>query len=92
MSQKITKQNIYNFIEGNTRMFTEAFQATHIKEQIAYRSLLCKDDCALNGKCIVCGCSYPGRIHTSKTCNEERFPDMMAGLEWQEFKKDNNIE
>lgn len=91
MSHKITKQNIFNFIEGNTRMFTEEFQVNHIKEQIAYRALLCKDDCEANGKCIKCGCSYPGRIYTSQSCNKDRFPDMMSRLEWEEFKINNDV-
>ena len=40
MSKEITLNNIYNFIEGNTRLFTKSIQPTHIKQQIAYRMLL----------------------------------------------------
>lgn len=92
MSKKITLSNIYNFIEGNTRLFTKEMQPDHIKQQIAYRMLICKDDCAKNGKCIKCGCSYPGRVYTSQSCNTDRFPDFMSRIDWEKFKKDNNIE
>lgn len=92
MKHKITKQNIYNFIEGNYRMFLQDLQANHIKEQIAYRMLLCQNDCALTGKCVVCNCDYPGRVYTTESCNKERFPNLVSNVEWEEFKKLNSIE
>ena len=92
MSKEITVQNIYNFIEGNTRLFTKSIQPDHIKQQISYRMLLCKDDCAKEGHCIKCGCDYPGRVYTSESCNKDRFPDFMSRIDWEEFKKDKNIE
>ena len=92
MSKEITLNNIYNFIEGNTRLFTKSIQPEHIKQQIAYRMLLCKDDCAKEGHCIKCGCDYPGRIYTTESCNTDRFPDCMSRIDWEEFKKDKNIE
>lgn len=92
MSKEITLNNIYNFIEGNTRLFTKSIQPEHIKQQIAYRMLLCKDDCAKEGNCIKCGCDYPGRVYTTESCNTDRFPDFMSRIDWEEFKKDKNIE
>lgn len=86
MSKKITLSNIYNFIEGNTRFFVKELQPEHIKEQIAYRMLLCNNDCAVNGECIKCGCKYPERVYTSKSCNDERFPDFISKLNWEEYK------
>ena len=91
MSKEITVQNIYNFIEGNTRLFTKSIQPEHIKQQIAYRMLLCKDDCAKEGHCIKCGCDYPGRVYTSESCNLDRFPNLMSRIEWEEFKIKNEI-
>ena len=91
MSKQITAQNIYNFIEGNTRLFTKELQPSHILEQISYRMLICKDDCGRDGKCIKCGCDYPGRVYTSQSCNLDRFPNLMSRLEWEEFKIKNNI-
>lgn len=91
MNKEITLSNIYNFIEGNSRMFTGRFQPQHIKEQISYRMLICSKDCAINKKCIKCGCDYPGRVYTSESCNLERFPNLMSRIEWDKFKKENNI-
>ena len=92
MSKEITVQNIYNFIEGNTRLFTKSIQPDHIKQQIAYRMLLCSKDCAITKQCVKCGCDYPGRVYTTESCNKERFPDFLSKVDWEEFKKDKNIE
>ena len=93
MSKKITLSNIYNFIEGNTRLFTKSIQPEHIKQQIAYRMLLCKDDCMITKECKYCGCDVPGKMYVSKSCNNgDRFPDLMSKVDWEEFKKDKNIE
>jgi hypothetical protein len=91
MSKEITAQNIYNFIEGNIRLKTKSIQPSHIKEQIAFRLLKCKDDCTKKGKCIACGCDFPDRVYSSESCNPDRFPNFMSGLEWEEFKFKNKI-
>ena len=92
MSKEITAQNIYNFIEGNIRLRTKSIQPQHIKEQIAYRLLKCYNDCVKKGECIVCGCNFPDRAYSTKSCNTDRFPDFMSRIDWEEFKKDKNIE
>lgn len=92
MSKEITLSNIYNFIEGNIRLKTKSIQPSHIKEQIAYRLIKCKDDCEILKQCIICGCDFPDRAYSTESCNIERFPDFMSKLEWNKFKKDNNIE
>lgn len=91
MSKEITLSNIYNFIEGNIRLRTKSIQPQHIKEQIAYRLLKCSNDCAKKGECIVCGCDFPDRAYSSQSCNLDRFPNFLSRLEWEEFKKDNNV-
>ena len=93
MSKEITLNNIYNFIEGNTRLFTKSIQPEHIKQQISYRMLQCKDDCMITKECKYCGCDVPGKMYVSKSCNNgDRFPDLMSKVDWEEFKKDKNIE
>jgi len=91
MSKEITLSNIYNFIEGNTRLFTKNLQPQHIKEQISYRLLKCKDDCAKKKICIKCGCDYPDRAYAKKSCNLDRFPNFMNKVDWEEFKIKNEI-
>ena len=93
MSRKITLSNIKQFIEGNTNMLlAEAgMQAPHLKEQVAYRMLICQP-CMETGQCEVCGCSVPGKLYVKKSCNKgKRFPDMMDAEDWNQFKSDNNI-
>ena len=93
MKQKITFKNIISFLEGNSQVLLEELklQPQHLKEQIAYRRLMCKDDCALSNKCIKCGCDFKGKTSVSSSCNPDRFPDLMAGKEWEEYKTKNNI-
>jgi hypothetical protein len=91
MGKGITLSNIYNFIEGNIRLKTKTLQPQHIKEQISYRLLMCKDDCAKKRECIKCGCDYPDRAYTKESCNLDRFPNFMSKIDWEEFKKENNV-
>jgi hypothetical protein len=93
--RKITIKDIYNYIDGNVRsMLSElGLCEKHIKEQIAYRLLKCKDTCLVNKKCQHCGCNLPERAFSSLSCNNgEIFPDLMNEKDWIEFKKDNNID
>lgn len=93
MKQKITLKNISSFIEGNTQLILEEFrfQPLHIQEQIVFRRLVCKDDCAVTGLCIVCGCHFLGKSSVRESCNKERFPDLMSKNEWEQYKKKNDI-
>jgi len=94
MKQKITVKNIKSFLEGNTQRVLEELnlQPEHIQEQIAYRRLLCKDDCAVQNKCIKCGCDFKGKTSVQESCNKgERFPDLMSKLEWDKYKETNDI-
>jgi hypothetical protein len=91
---KITLKDISNYIEGNVRLGLDEVGLTqpHLKEQIAYRALMCKEDCATQGKCKHCGCGLPGRWYSTPSCNGgERFPDLMPEDKWLEFKKQNDI-
>lgn len=83
--------NIYNYIEGNTNKLLSSInlRSQYYIEQIQYRSLICSKDCIPQGKCIKCGCSTPGRLYTTKTCNSDRFPDIMNEQQWEQFKRDN---
>jgi hypothetical protein len=94
MKQKITLHNIKSFLEGNLQLGLEQLnlQPQHIQEQIAYRRLICKDDCAVNNACIKCGCDFKGKTSVKESCNKgERFPDLMGKLEWELYKKQNDI-
>ena len=94
MKQKITLSKIKSFLEGNFQLGLESLnlQPPHLQEQIAYRRLLCSKDCAVNNQCIICGCDFKGKTSVKKSCNEERFPDLMNNIEWQQYKIDNEIQ
>lgn len=94
MNKKVTFKDIINYAEGNSKQLVDKFDllSKHKKEQFEWRKSICANDCVLEGKCKYCGCSVPGKLYVKKSCNEgERFPDMMDQLEWNIYKKENNI-
>lgn len=93
MGRKVTVKNIKSYLEGNAQRLLEELgvQSQHIQEQIAYRRLICKDDCAVNNACIKCGCDFKGKTSVSESCNPERFPDLMSRIEWNKYKLENKI-
>lgn len=95
MSQKIRLQDLRNYVEAHKTMLQEGLgiASPHLLEQVAYRMELCKDTCVPNGKCKNCGCTLPGRLYASESCNNgEIFPDLMSRLEWDKFKETINEE
>ena len=90
---KINLKNIKSFLEGNSKMLlaNAGIQQEHLKEQVAYRMLLCSD-CMEKGSCKICGCDLPGKLYVSESCNKgEIFPDLMSKPEWDKYKKENDI-
>lgn len=90
----ITPKKIFQFVEGNLKMLGDEFGILpdSQKEQVLYRSQICKDDCIKYGYCIECGCSVPGKLYVKKSCNGgKRFPDLMPSADWEKYKSDNNI-
>jgi hypothetical protein len=92
--KKITITNILSYLEGNTRSILNELelQPQHIQEQIAYRRLVCKDDCSRRDQCVYCGCSFKGKTAVKESCNKgERFPDLMSKSDWDKYKEENGI-
>jgi hypothetical protein len=90
----ITITNILSYLEGNTQLILEELklQPEHVREQIVYRRLLCKDDCAVTNKCVYCGCDFRGKTSVGESCNKgARFPNLMSNEDWIKFKADNGI-
>lgn len=94
MSRKITKSNIYNYLEGNGKLILNklGLSQPHIKEQVAYRLLMCKDTCVPAGRCRICTCPLPNRAFSTDSCNKELFPDLMNEQDWLTFKQANGVE
>lgn len=91
---EVNLKNILQFFEGNINILGDNFNLLprYKREQVLWRMSICKDDCVIKGRCIYCGCSVPGKLYVEKSCNMgNRFPDMMEQLEWEEYKKQNNI-
>jgi hypothetical protein len=91
---EINLKNISQFIEGNVNMLSDRFNLlpNHKREQVSWRLEVCKDDCVIEGICKYCGCSVPGKLYVDKSCNNgKRFPDMMDEIEWEDFRKKNNL-
>lgn len=61
-------------------------------EQIAYRSQFCSS-CLKNKKCDICNCNVYDALSDILSCNKgKRFPKMVNRLDWEAYKKQNNIE
>jgi hypothetical protein len=91
MLKNVTFKNVSAFVEGNTKQILAdmGLQPKHIEEQIMYRASLCSS-CINAGKCEVCGCKVPGKLYVAKSCNPDKFPDLMDNNKWEEFKKNLN--
>jgi len=90
----ITGKKVFQFFEGYIKLVGDKFDVLpkHIKEQVVYRSLICKD-CMKLGQCAYCGCSVPGKLYVEKSCNKgKRFPNLMNETKWNNFKATNNIQ
>lgn len=87
-------KDIKNYIEGNVNKTLSSLELLNdtIEEQVEYRKTFCKD-CEEIGKCVYCGCNYPGRLYSTPSCNYgERFPDLMNKEEWNEYKENKRRE
>lgn len=91
---KVTPKKILQFLEGNLKMFGEQIHllSEHEKEQVAYRAMLCKDECVKLSYCKYCGCNLPGKFYVKESCNNgEIFPNLMKKEQWEKYKLENNI-
>lgn len=96
-------KNIKNFAEGTLNYIKFKNENTsnsvffkkledHVKEQAFYRAYLCQK-CLSNGACIRCGCKTPEMFFSPKKVDSEgKWREMLNKEEWEQFKKDNNIE
>jgi len=85
---------IFQFAQGNIRLLGDEFNLLpkHLKEQVRYRSEICKDECVKYGKCRYCLCDLPGKFYVTESCNKgEKFPDLMDEESWVKYKEENNI-
>lgn len=100
---KLTASNIKGFTQGNLREFLFDMDIllpdSYIKEQSIYRLHQVAEkspECLeADGLCKICGCSITSKVYEDRGCsNSEKpcYPSMMSKLEWEKFKKDNNIE
>jgi hypothetical protein len=91
---KITLKKIGQYLEGNLKMFGDKIYllSDHEKEQVAYRAMICKDECVKLEYCVYCGCDLPGKFYVKESCNGgERFPNLMSKQDWEKYKLENGI-
>lgn len=88
---KYTASNILSYLEGNFKYQWNKLLGSpqHIQEQVAYRLYQCKNDCLIDNKCIVCQCPPNKKAFVKKSCNPERFGDLLNREEWEKFKQNN---
>lgn len=89
----INLKNVKAFISGNLTYYLSKIidLPLHLKEQYYFRLYQCKDDCLIRKRCIKCNCPTLKKAYVLESCNINRFPDLLAGKEWEEYKIKNNI-
>jgi hypothetical protein len=86
---EITGSKIKSFVQGYSRYYFDNMFGLpeYIKEQVYYRLYICRDTCLISGKCEKCSCPTIKKAYASKSCNLEKFPDLMSNGEWRLFKE-----
>lgn len=82
------------FIQANWDYYQDKWLDStplYIKEQVAYRLTICKDDCVKTGYCIVCDCPTHKKAWAETSCSPKRFPDRLDKESWEKYKKENEI-
>jgi len=96
--KKLNLKSILNYAEAeyqswkSTSKFLDADK--HIEEQSIWRlsQIKEKSPICLEGSCILCGCSTQEKSFEMGKCNGGCYPIRMSAIEWNKFKKKNNIE
>ena len=92
--EEITFSNIKSFIQGHARAYLDKIRLLpeHTREQVFYRIYICRDTCLPLRKCEICTCSAIKKSYATKSCNKEKFPDLMPAVDWKSYKQVNNID
>lgn len=99
MQNRYTPKNVRSFIQGYSRYYYDNIfgLAEHIKQQVIYRLYTCKDSCLKQteedkiGRCEECKCPTIQKAYATKSCNLEKFPDLMDRKSWESFMEEKNI-
>lgn len=87
--REVSLLDVRNFLIGNFKYYYDKFvrYPDFVQEQLQYRYDKCKKDCIPNNACIGCGCPPIKKHFLTKSCNSDRFPDLMSKEDWEKFKK-----
>jgi hypothetical protein len=102
---KITPKNIKKFITGwyrwflfklSRKKFLKGFEEfdflpEHQQEQFKYRLSVIDSECAAAGACKICGCKIPQLQLADESCDGNCYPEMMSKIDWENYKKQNNV-
>lgn len=91
LSDYFKYKNIRDYVQGTYNYFFKNTIEQHKKEQAFHRALLCKP-CLNAGSCEHCGCATPHLFFApNKTDAGNKWGVMLEAAEWEEYKKENNI-
>lgn len=68
------------------------FLPKHQMEQFVWRQQIMNPLCLAQGKCVICGCQTPQLQMAGEACEGNCYPEMMDKKEWENYKKENQIE
>jgi hypothetical protein len=92
--EEITLSNIKSFFQGHARAYLDKISLLplYTKEQVFYRIYVCRESCVPYKKCERCKCPALKKSYSTKSCSEDKFPDLMSQLEWEQYKINNGID
>lgn len=90
-SNKITIQNVKNFIQGSYRLYTLQDQPIYIIEQLWYRLSKVNPDC-LNNRMCPCSCPLVSKQLADQPCEKNCYPLLMDKTTWATYKEIFNLD
>ena len=90
MKAKRNWKNIKAYFVGNLRfkIYHSKFYwllPKHIREQYRFRILKMRDQCYMNGYCMMCGCTTTNLQMANKECDGKCYAPMMNKRDWINF-------
>ena len=92
--EEITLSSIRSFFEGHARSYLDKISLLplYTKEQVFYRIYVCRETCVPYKKCERCKCPALKKSYSTKSCNLDKFPNLMSESDWEQYKIENNID
>lgn len=90
-------RDAYAYLQGNFRYrlyYSRYFGfllPDYIYEQISYRLFIMRNECYIQGACVLCGCETPHLQMADKACKGKCYPPMLKEMVWEKYKVEKEL-